>query len=64
MLIDWLNSENTPKVLFHDERIVEPRGDGTSISQIQLGTRQLGRERGKWSIKRGEVQQERGFNKI
>ena len=41
------------QVLFHDERMVKPRGDGTSIFQIQLGTRQLGRERGKWSIKRG-----------
>ena len=44
MLIDWLNSENTPKVLFQDERMAELRSDGSIISQIQLGIGQLGRE--------------------
>ena len=44
MLIDWLNSEHTPKVLFQDERMAELRSDGSIISQIQLGIGQLGRE--------------------
>ena len=44
MLIDWLNSENTPKVLFHDEKMAKLRSDGSSIPQIQLGTGQLGGE--------------------
>ena len=57
--------ETPPKVLFHDQRMAEQWGDGTSIPQIQLGTSQFGREgKGEIVIKQGQVQQGMGFRKF
>lgn len=47
-----LKKEITPRVLFHDERMAEPRGDGTNIPPNPVGNRTAGeRGKGKFSLK-------------
>lgn len=59
-----LKKEITPRVLFHDERMAEPRGDGTNIPPNPVGNRTAGeRGKGKFSLI-GEGQQEGRFRKI
>ena len=60
-----LNSENTPKVLFHGERVAEQTDDKTSIPPNPTRNKPaIKREKKKMPIKGGEVQQEEGFIKI
>ena len=60
-----LNSENTPKILFHGERVAEQTDDGTSIPPNPTRNRPaIERGKKKMPIKGGEVQQEERFIKI